>query len=89
MGETGQKKSIATRYPLIMATLDRLLCIEKERLIRAYTTAAVAYNHLNSVRVDALIRGDDPPPLDKISEAEVSKENAKYAILVHLEEHGC
>jgi hypothetical protein len=72
-----------------MATPATVLCIEKERLIRAYTDAALEYNHLNSLRVSALIRGEESPPLDEISEAEMRKENAKYAILMHLDEHGC
>ncbi len=72
-----------------MATPAPIVCKEKERLIRAYTDAALEYNHLNSMRVTAVIKGEATPALDLISEAEVRKENAKYAILVHLEEHGC
>jgi hypothetical protein len=72
-----------------MAAPAPILCMEKERLIRAYTDAALEYNHLNSIRIAALIRGEETPPVGQISEAEMRKENSKYAILAHMLDHGC
>ncbi len=72
-----------------MAASAPFICIEKERLFRAYGAASLDYSRLSSARVAALANGEEPPSIDELSAAELRKDNAKYAILVHQEGHGC
>jgi hypothetical protein len=64
-------------------------CIERERLVQAYTTAALRYNRLHSERIMAVIKGREPPTAAELIEAEIQKDNVKIALLTHREEHGC
>lgn len=72
-----------------MAAPVPLICIEKERLFRAFGEASLEYSRLYSARMAALSSGEEAPPIDDLSDAELRKENAKYAILLHQEQHGC
>jgi len=89
MGWNKPDKLREVAYDEPMATPAPVLCIEKERLIRAFAHAALEYNRLTSIRVAALLKGDQPPPQGAIADAETRKENAKYAVLAHQDEHGC
>jgi len=72
-----------------MASPAIKFCIERERLVRAYTTAALRHNRLLIQRILAEIKGLEPPSPAEITEADTKKENAKIAILAHQREHGC
>jgi hypothetical protein len=72
-----------------MAAPAPLICIEKERLFRAFGEASLEFSRLYSARVAALSSGLEPPDIDELSDAELRKDNAKYAILMHQERHGC
>jgi hypothetical protein len=72
-----------------MASLGRVMCSERERLLRAFAMATLDYNKLYAARVAVLALGEDAPPIDQLAEAETQRDNAKYALLLHQEEHGC
>jgi hypothetical protein len=75
-----------------MATLPMskpLHCIEKERLMRDYTSAVAEWTRMHSAQVAALQRGNDVLFREQIAQAAERMENAKYAIIAHQEQHGC
>ena len=57
--------------------------------MQTYLDAILEYNRLSLARVAALMDGSAAPSLEDVYDAEARKDNAKYAILVHAEEHGC
>lgn len=57
--------------------------------MRLYLDAILEYNRLSLARIVALMDGSEAPTLDAVFDAEARKDNAKYAILIHAEEHGC
>ena len=65
------------------------ICPERERLTNAYAEAIREYNRLTSQRLSAKLHGDDPPAEALINNAHTNKENAKYALMGHVNEHGC
>ena len=74
---------------LPMAARAVIICIEHQRLMQVYLEAILEYNRLSLARVSALLDGTQPPSLDEVYDAEARKDNAKYAILAHAEDHGC
>jgi hypothetical protein len=66
-----------------------ILCLEKWKLIKAYEWCVSEYNRMNSAQVAALRNGDGFIFSEQIAHAGLVKEQAKYAILKHEEEHGC
>jgi hypothetical protein len=72
-----------------MASPSLSMCSERERLLRAFAEAMLEYNKWYAARVATLALGEDAPPIDQLTEAETQRDNAKYALLLHQEEHGC
>ena len=72
-----------------MASPAVKFCIEREKFLEAYTTAALRYNGLHSERIFAVINGLESPTADELIEAEIQKDKAKFALLTHQEKHGC
>jgi hypothetical protein len=66
-----------------------LVCIEKQRLLRAFAQAVSEYNRMNTAQVAAVLRGEPVQFQEQIANAGERKDAAKYAILVHEQEHGC
>jgi hypothetical protein len=66
-----------------------MMCNERERLLRAFAAATLDYNKLYAARVAVLALGEDAPPIDQLAEAETQRDNAKYALLLHQDEHRC
>jgi len=64
-------------------------CIEQERLMHEYSSAVSECNRLQSASVLAVKRGDAVEFEELVAKANERRENAKYAILAHREEHGC
>ena len=64
-------------------------CIDGERLLQAYTTAALRYNRLHSERIAAVMKCVESPTAAELVEAEIQKDNAKIALLTHQKAHGC
>ena len=73
----------------IRLTARLFLCLDKERLIRAYIRSVTEWNCLHSVQLAALKRGDDYKFTLELTDAAERVQNAKYAILVHRQTHGC
>ncbi len=44
---------------------------------------------MQSAQVAAVLNGEDFPFEEQIAQAAARRENAKYAIIAHQEEHGC
>ena len=61
----------------------------KEKLLREYAKAVSEYNRMNSAQVAAVLRGEDFMFQDEIEKAGRRKDEAKYAILEHRQEHRC
>jgi hypothetical protein len=71
------------------ASSTPIACIEKQRLLHAFAQAVSEYNRMNTAQVAAVLRGEPLQFHEQIARAEERKDAAKYAILVHEQEHGC
>jgi hypothetical protein len=71
------------------ASSKPLACIEKQRLLRAFAHAVSEYNRMNTAQVAAVLRGEPVQFQEQIARAGERKDAAKYAILLHEQEHGC
>jgi hypothetical protein len=74
----------------LMATSPQpVICIQRERLIRVFLRAVGELNRLQIAQAGAALAGDDFSYEPQIAEATRIRDNAKYAVLLHREEHGC
>jgi hypothetical protein len=64
-------------------------CVVREKLIQLYEEAAKEHHRLNMTRITAVFDGPEPPSAEEVAEAQMRKENAKYVLQQHMEEHGC
>jgi hypothetical protein len=64
-------------------------CIEKLRLLREFSQAVSEHHRMQTAQVAAVLNGDDFLFEEEIAVAAARRENAKYAILAHQQEHGC
>jgi hypothetical protein len=71
------------------AAQNPIACIEKRRLLLAYTTAVAECNRLQSAQVSALLQGDGFDLEMEIAKAGERREQLKYAVLAHQQQHGC
>ena len=71
------------------AARSTVLCLQREKLIREFAHAVSEYNRMHSAQLAAVLKGEDFPFCDEIAKAEQRKDDAKYAILAHRQEHGC
>jgi hypothetical protein len=71
------------------ALANTIACIEKKRLQDAYSHAVSEYNRMNTAEALAVMRGAGFHFTELIAEAAKRKEDAKYALIQHEEEHGC
>ncbi len=74
-----------------MATPDIFMrsCIEKERLLLEFSRAVSEYNRIQSAQVAAVRHDGTFPFREELEKAARRREEAKYAVLAHQEEHGC
>jgi len=72
-----------------MASPAPTLCVRKEELFLAYAKTVADHHRMQSAQLAAVMRGEDFPFEVEIAEAASRRENAKYAILAHQQEHGC
>lgn len=79
----GSKAAGSTRFPGF--------CVEKMRLLHAYTQALRSMSQVISDQLEAVVAED--PDFSRFDElvhmAGQSKEQAKYAYILHVKEHGC
>lgn len=66
-----------------------LFCIESKRLADAYTWAVSEYLRLQSAQLATILNGDAVTFQHDIHEASIRKDEAKYALMAHREQHGC
>ena len=64
-------------------------CIDKEKLLQDFAKAVSEHHRMQSAQVAAVLRGEDFLFEDEIIKAAERRENAKYAVLKHRQEHGC
>ena len=57
--------------------------------MREFAKAVSEYNRMHSAQLAAVLNGEDFPFQDEIEKAGRRKDDAKYAILEHRQEHGC
>jgi len=72
-----------------MATAAFVACIELHKLMEAFAKTVSELNRMQSAQTAALLRGEDFTFEEQIAEATRQRDNLKYAILKHQEEHGC
>jgi hypothetical protein len=66
------------------------LCVEKRRLLEAFTETVHQVMLLQQQQVTDILTNDDFSRFDVLLHmANEKKEEAKYAYLQHVEEHGC
>src|ERR1051325_6637115 len=66
-----------------------VLCMERERLRIAFVAAVSELNRIQTEQVAALSNGELFPFEEGIATALQRRENAKYALIAHQEQHGC
>jgi hypothetical protein len=67
-----------------------LLCLEKHRLLDVFTEAVREIMLLQQQQVTDIVNDDDFSRFDLLLHlANVRKDQAKYAYLQHVQEHGC
>lgn len=71
------------------APIPALACSEKRRLLQEFARAVRAMNRIHAAQLRAVLSGDGFQFQDELADALERKENAKYAVLVHQQEHGC
>jgi hypothetical protein len=68
-----------------------LLCAEKQKLVDTFVDASYVFMELQGLQTQAVI--DDDPDFarfdDLIHMARERKDNAKYSLLAHMDEHCC
>ena len=55
----------------------------------AFTQAVSDHHRIQSAQLAALLKGEDFPFEEEIAQAAARREEAKYAVLRHQEDHGC
>jgi len=64
-------------------------CITKYRLLQEFARAVSEVNRIHSAQLAALLNDDGFLFQEELHEALELKENVKYALLAHEQEHGC
>lgn len=73
-----------------MAAPSPIACIEKEKLLQAFAKAVSDHHRMQSAQLAAVLRGDEEFPFEaEIAAAALARQQAKYAVLAHREQHGC
>jgi hypothetical protein len=66
-----------------------IACSEKQRLLLEFTRAVSDYHRMQSAQLASLVRDAGFSFEREIAAAAQRRENAKYALIAHQEEHGC
>jgi len=66
-----------------------ILCMEKERLRLAFVSAVSEFHRIQTAQVAALASGELFPFEEELAKALQARENAKYALIAHQEQHCC
>ena len=66
-----------------------IFCIESARLKDRYQRAVSEYLRLQAAQIAAVINDATDTLQNEIHEADERKDAAKYALIAHLESHGC
>jgi hypothetical protein len=77
----GQRASMAPSSPTVASARMRAL-------LQEFASAVSEVNRMHSAQVAAVLNGDGLYFQDELNAAEVRRENAKYALMTHLREHG-
>jgi hypothetical protein len=77
------------QMPGAMAARVVVICTERERLKRAYLDAILEFNLLSRQRMEAVLRGTEPPSQSTVASADARQKTAIYAIFSHVYDHGC
>jgi hypothetical protein len=66
-----------------------VFCTKKATLLREFARAVSELNRMHSAQVAALVRDEGFQFQEEIAKAGDRKDQLKYAILAHCEEHRC
>ena len=64
-------------------------CTEKRKLLKQFVKAVSDQHRIQSAQVAAVLNGQGFMFQSELAEANERKDQLKYAILAHLQEHGC
>jgi hypothetical protein len=73
----------------VASALPIIACAEKWRLLRVFAKAVSDMNRIHSAQVAAVLNDEGFHFEQEFAEALARKENAKYAVLTHQQQHGC
>jgi hypothetical protein len=65
-----------------------IVCPEKQRFLEDFASTMSEYHRMQSAQVAAVLNGEDSPFENWINNAAARKDQAKYAVLGHREQHG-
>ena len=68
---------------------DAIPCAIRDKLIQLYAEATMEHRRLKAARTTAVLEGKETPSAEGLAESQMRKENARYALLQHMDEHGC
>jgi hypothetical protein len=72
-----------------MATPATMTCLKKKLLINLFIETVSEHNRLQTLQVEALIRGAGFTLDSEITAARERRDHARFAIAEHQEMHGC
>ena len=64
-------------------------CLEKERLLLDFTAAVSEYHRIQTAQLRSVMEGKGFQFENEVRDARMRRDNAKYAVLAHQDEHGC
>jgi hypothetical protein len=65
------------------------VCVEKQRLTKAFIKAVSEYHRMQSAQIAALRNGDGFQFEELLGKARKARDASKRALLQHENEHGC
>jgi len=65
------------------------ICAEKQRLLSKFLACVSDCNRMQTAQIAAVQKGADFPFESEIAAARDQRDQAKYALLAHQQEHGC
>jgi hypothetical protein len=75
--------------PLSWSSPSPVSCIVKQRLFDSYIAAVAEVNRVSSAQILALRNGEGLLFEVQLAKALEWRENAKFAMIAHSEQHGC
>lgn len=82
-------REMGAQWSVMEPLQQAYLCVESMRLLKEYANAVSECHRMQTAQLVAVRNGENFPFEEEIAKAAIRRENVKYAILAHREEHGC